>query len=226
MAYVITRRQILDRARRKAEAEFDPNIEDEHLVDELNDLVSEIHHEVFVVDPDRTLARTTLNTTSGTTSYALPENFQSIRRLDRVEGSERYMVEPAPLLEMEMGSGAREEVVYRLVGSGQAGDGDELELRPDPGSGTYELWYTTTAPVLDTDNDELDCRFDEHRYVIAGLASWICERQQRDATTHRAEQAVQLDRVRTMARRRDAGRAKQITDVRTGRDVRRTYPRP
>src|SRR5690348_1010378 len=114
MAYVVTREQIEARAIAKTHAEFDPNVEGDALHDECNDLIGEIHHEVFLVDPDRQTVMATIATTAGTQLYALPENFQSLRRLDRVSGGERLMVEPAPLLELDLTSaGSSTDVRYR-----------------------------------------------------------------------------------------------------------------
>lgn len=231
MAYLITRLQMKNSARRKADA-----VDDDHLVDgatdyldeECNELIADIWREILVVDPDRLVEVTTIATTSGTQMYALPNNFMSLRRLDLVEGSSRTMIEPAPMLELDMDdlTGGPTDPRYRLVGGGQTGSGERLHIRPDPGTATYELWYCVAPPVLTADGNTLDSRFGEHKFVIAGLAAFIKERQDDESAPFRVAQERAREHVRTMARRRDAGRAKQITDVRSQRDGRRNYPRP
>lgn len=229
MPSTITRLQMETRARRKSDTVDDAHIEDDHLHDECNDLIAQVWREILVVDPDRLVTMTTLSTTAGTFAYTLPSDFMSIRRLDWVDGTQRRTIEPAPMLELDMssaGNGNQGDVVYRLIGGGQSGTTERIHLRPDPGTTTYELWYAIAPPVLSTDGATLDCRFGEHAYVIAGLAAFCMERQQDDSSPFRREQGAALEHVRTMARRRDVGRAKKITDVRSMRDGIRRYPRP
>lgn len=224
MAYTITRLQIETRARRKSDTENDPNIDDEALHDECNDLISQAWKIVFVCDPDRLALTTTIATTSGTTDYALPADFMSLRRVNDENGAP---LEPAPLLELDMETnGGSASPFYRLIGGGQSGASERLSLWPAPPTTTYTLIYVATAPVLATDGATYDCRFDEHAFVIAGLAGWICERQDRDSTPHRAAQMQARRDIEAMARKRDSGRAPQITDVRTGCEYRSRYPRP
>lgn len=225
MAYAITRLQIVTRARRKTETENDPNIDDDALVDELNDLVSQAWKIVFTADPDRFTTAVALPVTNGTTEYALPADFMSLRRINDENG---WPLEPAPLLELDMETdGGSSLPRYRLVGGGQTGSTERLRLFPSPPTTNYELWYVVAAPVLSTDGAQYDCRFDEHIYVIAGLAGFICERQDRDSTPHRAAQMQARRDLEAMARKRDAGRAPQITDVRSMQnDWRSRYSRP
>lgn len=230
MAYTITRLQMENRARRKTDTVGDANVIDDELHDECNDLISMAWKTVMVEDPDRIVAMTTISTTAGTQTYTLPADFMGLRRVDAVDGDQRTMIEPAPLLELDMSdlsSGNEWGLRYRLIGGGQTGSTERLHLRPDPGTRTYEVWYTTAAPVLSTDGAALDCRFDEHRFVIAGLARWISVRQGLpDIAAHEAEMIAAQEHIRVMAKRRDAGRAKQITDVRSQRSSVRRYPRP
>jgi hypothetical protein len=227
MAYTITRLQMKNSARRKADGVNDDHLIDDdgvtdYLDEECNELIAEIWHEILVVDPDRLVDVTTIATTAGTQMYAVPATFMSLRRLDRVDGTRRTMIE----LDMDDVSGSGNECRYRLVGGGQTGSGERLHLRPDPGTGSYELWYCVAPPVLTADANTFDSRFGEHKFVIAGLAAFIKERQDDDSTPFRILQERARQHVQTMARRRDAGRAKQITDVRSQRDGRTNYPRP
>src|SRR5690242_13296949 len=189
MPATLTRLQLRDRARRKADAVNDAHVSDTMLDDEMNDLISVISKEVFVVDPDRfTVGASTALT--GIEEYTLPANFMSIRRLDWVQGTTHTLIEPAPLLEMDMSDENGCYPRYRIIGGGQTGSLERLHIRPDPGTGSYEMWYVTTAPTLTSDIATYDCRFDEHRFVIAGLAAFIAERQQTDSMPFRAEQGA------------------------------------
>jgi len=132
------------------------------------------------------------------------------------------------LLEMDFsqnsnsGSGACQ---YRVMGSGLDGSGVQLYLTPDPGDETYEVWYVTGPPTMAADDDELDVVASWHTFITQGLAAEICERQERDSTTHRAAQAVARRDIETQSARRDAGRARRPIDVRWGTtSLRRRVP--
>jgi hypothetical protein len=226
MAYTITRLQIEDRARRKTDTVYDPNIQDQDLHDECNDLVAQAWQIVFAVDPDRLTTSTNISVVSGTATYTLPSDFMSLRRLDDDQG---VALEPAPLLELDRETNSTSRAPrYRLMGGGQTGSTERIELRPTPNvSATFVLTYVATAPTLAADGSTLDCRFGEHVFIIAGLAGFIAERQESDSSPFRAAQMQARRDIEAMARKRDSGRAPQITDVRTPRlDWRARYPRP
>lgn len=228
MAYTITRAELIARALRKTDTESDANVTEDTLPleDECNDLISQAWKIVFGCDPDRLATSSPISVVSGTSSYALPADFMSLRRVDDDQG---FPLEPAPNLELdrEQTSSSRSPR-YRLIGGGQTGSSERIELRPTPNvTATFTLYYVATAPVLTDDTDELDCRFDEHVFITNGLAAFIAERQQRDSTPYRALQLQARRDIEAMARKRDSGRAPQITDVRTQQlDYRARYPRP
>lgn len=218
MPIVRTREQIKAKARYLGDATFDLNIADEDLNEALNDLLGELHGIVFLRDPDRFIAMTTLATTMGTTAYDLPEDFMSIRRVDWVNGDHRVtLTDAAALLEMNFdanssnGDGACQ---YRVMGSGLDGSSVQLYLTPDPGDESYEVWYITAPPIMTTDADELDVVASWHKFLVQGLAAEIRERQETDASPHRAEQARARADIEAQATKRDSGRAKRPTDVR------------
>lgn len=226
MAYTITRLQLETRARRKANAVYDPSITADMLHDECNDLVSQAWKIVFGCDPDRLSTSTSLSVVAGTATYSLPADFMSIRRIDDDMG---MPLEPSTNLELDRSTDATSSVPrYRLIGGGQSGSTERIELRPTPSvTATFTLYYVMAAPVLDDDADTLDCRFDEHVYIIAGLAAFIAERREEDSSVFRALQAAARSDIESVARKRDIGRAPTITDVRSMRSgYRRRYPLP
>lgn len=231
MPNVRTRLQLEARARFLADAVNDDNVEDDDLHDEVNNLLGELHGIVFERDPDRFLRQDTITTTTGTQSYELPDDFMSIRRVDYVNGDVRTMLtEAAPLLEMDFSQnagGSSGAAQYRVMGSGADGSEARLWLVPDPGDATYELWYVAGPPTLSDDTDELDVVTDWHSYIVYGLAAAIADRQETDSAPFRLQQERARLRIETQATKRDSGRAKQITDVRSQRmSVRDRYPRP
>lgn len=217
MAYTLTRLQLTDRARRKTDTVNDPNIDADALVDEVNDLVSQAWKIVFACDPDRFTVSATLSVVNGTNIYDLPADFMSLRRVNDDRGT---FLDGSTMGDLNMGidSSGSSSPSYRLIGGGQAGATESIEFWPSPGNNAdYTIWYVAAAPVLSTDGALYDCRFDEHVFVITGLAGFICERQDRDSTPFRAAQVQARRDIEAMARKRDISRAPQITDSRGNR---------
>lgn len=217
-------------ARQLADCVNDANIPDAMATDWVNDEIADLWEEVFAADPDRFVAMVTIATTSGTRAYDVPDDFMSIRRIDWLNGGTRIPIEPAPLLEMDtstdVGGTSPGRVVYRVMGGGLDGSTAQLYLFPDPGTSTYEMWYVTAPALLSGDTDVYDGVAGWERFVMYGVASKMLERQERDSTPFRMEKERARKSIQTMARRRDSGRAKRITDVRSQRGSWRDLPDP
>ena len=222
--------QLRTGARQLADCVGDANIPDAMVTDWVNDEIADLWEEVFAADPDRYVTVVTIATTSGDRSYDLPDDFMSIRRVDWLNGDARIPIEPAPLLELntstDTGGTSPGLVQYRVMGGGLDGSGTQLWLLPDPGTSTYEVWYVTAPALLAADGDELDGVAGWERFVMYGAAAKMLERQERDAMPFRAEKERARKSIQTMARRRDSGRAKKITDIRTMRGSWRELPDP
>lgn len=231
MPAVQTLAQIRTGVLRRGNFEGDPNVED--VVDEtIADAVREMWGYKAEENPDLLLVLDTISATTGTQAYDLPDDFGQLRRLDRVDGDDRILVvEAPPLLEVDFSqtgaSTSADFVQYRLIGGGIDGSTAQLYLTPDPGTWTYELWYVQAPQVLAADDDELDITFGEGRLVQAIATAQLCERQDRDATPHRAEQGRALECCKRLWRKRDAGRPRRITDIRSQAAAPRgRHPRP
>jgi len=212
---------------RRGNFENDPNVvaPDEDgftpLDEAINDAVLEMWGYKAEENPDLLLVLDEIDAETGTQAYDLPEDFGQIRRLDRVDGTDRILVvEAPPLLEVDFsqtGSNTSADgVQYRMIGGGIDGSTAQLYLTPDPGTWTYELWYVQAPQVLDTSDEdsELDTTFGEGRLVQAIATAQLCERQDRDASPHRAEQGRALECCKRLWRKRDAGRPRRITNIR------------
>lgn len=174
-----------------------------------------------------------ISAVTGTQAYTLPAAFGQLVRLDRVEGTDRITVtEAAPMLELvldQTGANTPPDLVqYRVIGGGIDGSAARLYLVPDPGTYTYELWYVQSPQSLVADGDLLDTTYGEEDYVEARAAAELCERQDRDSSAHRRNEAEALQCCQALWRTRDKGRPNRVIDVRTQSQwaSRRRYPRP
>lgn len=178
-------------------------------------------------------APATIAAVANTQSYTLPADFGHLVRLDRVQGTDRIMVtESSPMLELVLdrtGTNSSPDLVqYRVIGGGRDGSTARLYLVPDPGTYTYELWYVQSPQALVADGDLLDVTYGEEDYVEARAAAELCERQERDSSAHRRNEAEALQCCKALWRTRDKGRPNRVIDVRTQQmwASRRRYPRP
>lgn len=214
-----TLQQIRDDARFRADAVGDGNVTDAQLNDWINDAIAELWDMLVEADPDRYYRTSTITTTAGTQSYALPEDFYQVRRVDRISSGRRIMVEPFLLQEVDTDTDVRdpELVRYRVMGAGIDGTAARLYLMPDPGGGSYELHYVQAPQRLVNNADAFDGAGGWELYVVLHVAIAILGRQERDTTYLERERARVEQRIRAMARKRDSGRAPRIADVRSGR---------
>ncbi len=230
MPTTMSRQQLRDGARELADCVDDPHISDAVANGWINDSIRELWRDKSVVEPDIFLVRTTIATTAGIQSYALPDDFQAIRRIDRVDGNSRYMLTEAdPLMALDFsGVGSFQwDVQYRVMGGGIDQSGTLLYLLPDPGTGSYDVWYVQSPQALEADDDVLDVTHGEDRYVMNAVAARMARKQQDDAAPFVQEQMLARDSIMQIVRRRDAGRPKRIVDIRSQRLTnRRKYPAP
>lgn len=220
MAYIRTVAQMIDTARAVADEQDSEFVTEAEAIDELNYWLADLWREVEFCDPDHWFKQTDIVTTAGTTSYDLPSDFRAIRRLDRVNGSIRIMIDPVPLQEADRnGNGftnAPYDCRYRIMGNAVDGTERRLHFFPDPGSFTYELLYVQAPQRFDDVSDVFDGEAGWERYAILGLAFHMRRKADRDLTGIVAEQARMLANVQAQARRRDAARPPRIADVRDG----------
>lgn len=230
MPTTLTREQLRDGARQLCDCVNDGHITDAEANGWINDAIRELWRDKSVVEPDIFLVRTTISTTAGTQSYTLPSDFQAIRRIDRVDGGNRYMLTEAdPLLELDFSNltSTGWSVQYRVMGGGIAQASTLLYLLPDPGTTSYDVWYVQSPQALGSDDAVLDVTHGEDRYVMHAVAARMARKQQDDATPFVQEQMLARDSIMQIVRRRDSGRPKRITDIRSQRlHNRRRYPAP
>lgn len=222
MARTRTRTQIREAARALADQVGTLRCTDAQLDYQIDQIVAQLWGKLVAVDPDRYLVSTTISTTSGTKAYALPAGFMSMRRVAKTVGTREYAIEKFGLAEKSSGydypgfdraNGVR----YRVWGGGHDGSGVRINFEPDPGTGTYTIYYVAAPELFANDADTFDGVAGWERWVEINLAIWMKERDEEDTGSLRADVAQIEKTMMVLATQRDAGKAPRVQNVRRRR---------
>lgn len=158
-------------------------------------------------DPDRLLATTTINTTAGTTEYALPADFHSIRGLDFVSGGEEYTLRSFNFEERNRRSnqaiaGTSDFPRYRVARSGTDGSAERLLFDIDPGTNTYTLHYLRGPTTLVNPTDAVDDVLGFSEFVTAFAKDKVRARNEEDNMSERADMAESKVTIQSQAKHR------------------------
>lgn len=219
-------------ARRLTNTEYAVSISDADLTAWVNDALRELWGAKASSWPDIFSIRDSISTTAGTQLYDLPDDFMALLRIDRVVGSRREQVlEAPPLLELELSTDLGVTPIgllqYRIVGGGISGSTTQLLLTPDPGTYTYEIWYTQAPQRVSLPADEVEITYGEDAYLHYAVAARIMERQMLDSTPFRLEQQRALASLVELVKTRNV-RTRRVVQTRTMRrfGAVRRYPAP
>ena len=139
------------------EAEYISFINDEH---------ARLYAFYVAAEPDRYRTEATITGVSGTSAYALPDDWLATIAIDFTSGSIR---EPLARLQEQdrnrfANSTTGQARAYRLIGS-------NVVLYPSPQTGQqYTHIYLPTAPVLDAVETTIDCRLGHDKWLQLAVA--------------------------------------------------------
>jgi len=191
---------------------------------EIDQSVAQLWAILANADPDRYLKTTTINTTSGTKAYDLPDDFYKVRAVDLVVGTSRFTVYPYelternnykwdPIFHLPDGYVA---VHYRIMRGLKDGQNEEIQFEPDPGGETFEVHYIQAPQDFTAGAGGDGETFDG----IAGFEDWVvydvaAKMLLKEESTEAASVMLQLragveQLVKQMAPDRDAGYAPKI----------------
>lgn len=167
----------------------------------------------LAVPDQRYLATTTITTSSGTTTYALPADFDHLVSLDLSAYGAKVWLQDFDLSEeaaLTSPNGGYSGVpfTYRLRG-------ENVELLPSPTSAfTVTLWYIPNASTLANDADEIDTisRLDE--FVVAYAARLVGIRDKNWDLVNACKQLMDemRDDIQTIGRSRDKNSPSRVVD--------------
>jgi len=195
--------------------------------DYINRAFGSLHRILTDSLPDqRALSSTTVTTVSGTSTYALPPDFDHLISVDLTANGVKvwlvgYEMHERPSLSDPATSYTGVPYTYRLRGS-------NIELLPTPG-GVYTgtLWYVPTPSQLSNDASTYDTinRLDD--YIIAYASRFIAIKDKNWDLAAQCKALIEelREEVQTIARGRDKNSPPRIVDEmhadRWGRRVRR-----
>lgn len=166
-----------------------------------------------------TVAGTAFTVVSGTQTYALPTDFEHLRKVEisTDTGSNWYKLHPVDLddTQRHQSSTAR-RYRYRLQGGTNA-----LALHPTPGNSTDQIrvWYIPYATELAADGDTITINVDAEYELYVALALRKCRiREDLDTVAVDAAIADCTRRLASMADNRDADEPFYLSDRRLDDD--------
>jgi hypothetical protein len=186
MARTVTREELRDRVRQRANVVSDNHVTD----DELNDLINECITEnwdllVSCAPPDFYASTTTISVSSGTSAYSLPSDFYRLRAVQVQEGNDEY----------------------RPIGPIQ--DAEIQRYRTPDATSTVRMRYIHTAPLLTSDASTFDGVNGWGELVVMNAAIDVMNKRRQDPTMLMAKRDRFVERIRLNVTR-DAGEPARI----------------
>lgn len=205
--------QLRTEARQRADMETDDSfIADSELTRMINQSIKELRdllienqgHEFF-------LTTQVITTVAGTSSYALNSAFYQLLGVDVTVGGSVYTALPFNFHErnsfLNSSGWGNCPVYYRIEGS-------NIVFIPTPGGAhTVTLWYIPQFTDLSSDSDTFDGISGWEEYVVVDAAMKMLEKEESDTSALMARKMVLVDRIRSLAAKRDAGMPARIVDV-------------
>ena len=216
-----------DRVRQETDQEQSTFVTDAELTTWINQGIAEVWRLLTSADPNRGITTATISCTSGTTEYALPNDFMAIRGLDYPLGGGRYIsLEPYAFAERNQLTGSSTAYVpirYLVMRGSVDNSTSRLSLLPDPGTVDLRLWYVAVPALLSLSTDDFDGIAGFEDYPIAWAASRVRKKAEEDPSIEFADLARIESRITSEAGRRDRTGLEHVARIR-GRV--RQYPYP
>lgn len=200
MARNVARLALRTRVRQLSDTENDANITDTEINNLLNLHMPHVYGILVAAGaPDYYSSSTTITTTSGTTSYALPADFRSLVNM--------YVVESAD--------------IRRIIGPMRESYRDQYKA-PSASNWQVSMEYIPCCPVWTDDADNFDGVEGWDWLISALCARDILIKQRRDASTIVAMAIQHEQLIKSMSSNRDKGGARYVQDVEYGASWPRT----
>jgi hypothetical protein len=216
--------QIVDEARIRADQVGSQAVSTAQAYLLVNQRLAELWELLTVADPDRYHVSATIDTVPGELEYELPDDFMQIRLVSKIIGTQRVTIEPFRVQELNrvrnslvydpvLGAPA---VRYRVMGQGLDGSATRLRFEPDPGTGSFEVWYVQAPQLLVEGEDVFDGVGGWESYISVAVAIDMKFKTEEETAPLERQLAEYRRRIMSMSRLRDQGRAPVIADVRSG----------
>lgn len=207
MARNVTAAQIIDQARGLADQKRSTFVKADEALANFRAHYGEWFDLIIQEDPDFFPAIAYTIPITGATSYAVPADFGSVVGVDRYEGVwialEPFQITERNLVDAGTGGPATR---YRM-------NGENVELRPTPGSGTYRLVYHASPDAIDDDTFEVNGVAGWERLLVLSVAIDMKLKEGTDASALMAERGRFWDGLLARISRRQSTAPKRIRDI-------------
>ena len=194
----------------------------------INQAIAELWSMLTVADPQRYMLTDAVTTVPGQREYGLPTDFMALIGVDWVSGNERYPMEPFSLNDRYVGpfgglgwfdaGGSVPSARYALRGS-------RLVFDRDPPAGSVRVLYVQAPQPLAVDASTFDGVAGWEEWVVLECAIRMMAKEESDPSIYMAQQQRIEARIKSLAGKRDIGRARQIPRYSEGRGRRGLFYR-
>lgn len=225
MARTSTLEQMRVRARALADMRNTTFFSDDEIDELLNDAIAELWSMLTTADPQRYMLTAPITMVAGSREYSLPSDFMALVGVDWVAGSDRYPLEPFALNDRGVSPAPGVTTLdpftpacrYDVRYGGQDGSGVRLVFDRDPPAGTVLVLYVQAPQLLEADGDVFDGVAGWERWAVLDVAITMLGTEESDASGLVAKQQRLEARIKTLAGKRDIGRARQLPRYSDGR---------
>ena len=192
-------------------------------IQDLYDTIIEVMGQEYFLKSD------TFTTIAGTSEYSVvvaDDDFYQLYGVDWESGDNKWPLTPYEWQDRHQDNIAwstfRDQwggypCHYRLFGDQNAATGvytPRIRLTPEPTSvQTVRLWYVPHPPLLDADADVFDGFNGWEEYVVVDAAIKLLQKEESDTQALELRKSRLLDRIRSMASKRDMNYHQVIADV-------------
>jgi len=216
MASTVTRLQIREAARRRADQVNSEFRSESNINDLINQTLKEVYEHIIIQQPERYLSSSSFNTESGTSTYALPATTYKVKSVDATipgystpRELDMFQWQNRNRYRDGVGWDVSTPVAWRLYG-------DNIVFAPIPNSAVpITVWYHPAPPELDDDADTFDGVAGWEEAVIVGVA-WKLALEEADTELSMqlgGEYQRQLARILSFAAVRVTEHTEQARDV-------------
>ena len=155
-------------------------------------------------------------TLSSGNKLALPSDFYKLVGLDAQFGSSWYPIKPFEMADRGRWVNANKLAYTGIVNIAYKLIGENLVFYPESGcQGKYRYWYIPRRTLLTSDASTVDGINGWQSYIIIDAAIKCLQKEESDVSVLMAEKGAILNRIKSMAPRRDAGAPRKIADTTT-----------
>lgn len=203
MARAVTLLSLRTQVRERADIE---NATARHTDAQLNEIINQsyadLHEELTISTEDYLLSTSTITTSNGVDTYALPSTFYKLRGLFISLGGFVEQLQPFAIQQLDEyqytgGWISGSPIAYHLAGS-------NIIFKPTPtGAYTITVYFTPAPARMVADGDTIDGVAGWEEYVVWDAVVRVLVRDERDASIARGEAERLKNRVIRMASQRD-----------------------